>query len=339
MPREHVVKMKLDATVLRYLTGPEIRVLTAVEMGMKNHEYVSKQLIAQISNLKRQNVNEILSTLLKHKLLSHMNIKYDGYKLTYNGYDILALKTFVRRDVIESVGMRMGVGKESDIHLCKHTDGRILCLKFHRLGRVSFRAVKTNRDYLKGRSHASWMYLARLAALKEFTYMKLLHENKFEVPEPIDLNRHVILMEYVDACPLYHVKTLENPLQVLETLMKLIVRLANAGLIHGDFNEFNLMIDDEQKITLIDFPQIVSTKHPNAELYFQRDVNCIKRLFEKKFGIVVLDHPTYAEIVGEKASEMGEQLAHPNDMFTHDEEDILGAALEEAIHDDSHVYP
>lgn len=33
--------------------------------------------------------------------------------------------------------------------------------------------------------------------------------------------------------------------------MKLIVRLAHCGLIHGDFNEFNLMISDKGHITMI----------------------------------------------------------------------------------------
>jgi hypothetical protein len=47
--------------------------------------------------------------------------------------------------------------------------------------------------------------------------------------------------------------------------MKLIVKLARYGLIHGDFNEFNLMITHEEEVVLIDFPQMVSTSHPNAE--------------------------------------------------------------------------
>jgi RIO kinase 2 len=49
--------------------------------------------------------------------------------------------------------------------------------------------------------------------------------------------------------------------------MKLIVKLAEHGLIHGDFNEFNLLISDEEEITMIDFPQMVSTDHPNAKEY------------------------------------------------------------------------
>lgn len=49
--------------------------------------------------------------------------------------------------------------------------------------------------------------------------------------------------------------------------MNLIVRLARAGLIHGDFNEFNLLVTDDNEPILIDFPQMVSTSHRNAEMY------------------------------------------------------------------------
>lgn len=49
----------------------------------------------------------------------------------------------------------------------------------------------------------------------------------------------------------FQVRELAHPSRVLEKLMQLIVRLAKAGLIHGDFNEFNLMIDDDERITVI----------------------------------------------------------------------------------------
>ena len=39
---------------------------------------------------------------------------------------------------------------------------------------------------------------------------------------------------------------------------------AEHGLVHGDFNEFNLMANEEEEITVIDFPQMTSTTHPNA---------------------------------------------------------------------------
>ena len=82
------------------------------------------------------------------------------------------------------------------------------------LGRISFRTVKQNRDYLRGRKSASWMYLSRLAAQKEFAFMKVLfpinpfnkqvlYENGFPVPQPIEQNRHQVVMEFIDAFPLY----------------------------------------------------------------------------------------------------------------------------------------
>lgn len=39
----------------------------------------------------------------------------DGFRLTYLGYDFLAIKTLVNRGVFVSVGRQIGVGKESGI--------------------------------------------------------------------------------------------------------------------------------------------------------------------------------------------------------------------------------
>jgi RIO kinase 2 len=61
----------------------------------------------------------------------------------------------------------------------------------------------------------------------------------------------------------YEVADVES---LYDELMDLIVRLGNHGVIHGDFNEFNLMITNEGKPILIDFPQMMSTSHPNAEM-------------------------------------------------------------------------
>jgi len=49
----------------------------------------------------------------------------------------------------------------------------VLAMKLHRLGRTSFRAVKSKRDYLRHRRSFNWLYLSRLAALKEFAFMKV----------------------------------------------------------------------------------------------------------------------------------------------------------------------
>lgn len=53
--------------------------------------------------------------MLRHKLVHHEAAKYDGYRLTYMGYDFLAIHTLTQRGHIVSVGRQIGVGKESDI--------------------------------------------------------------------------------------------------------------------------------------------------------------------------------------------------------------------------------
>ena len=68
--------------------------------------------------------------------------RYDGYRLTYLGYDFLALRTMMKRGNVVSVGRKIGVGKESDIYIVQNEEGEELALKLQRLGRISFRAIK-----------------------------------------------------------------------------------------------------------------------------------------------------------------------------------------------------
>jgi len=277
--------MKLDVNALRYLTRDDFRVLTAVEMGMRNHEIVPAELVDRIAGLKHGGTYKVLRNLLKNKLVHHDATKYDGYRLTYLGYDFLAIKTLVNRGVFASVGRQIGVGKESDIFEVATEDGTVLAMKLHRLGRTSFRAVKSKRDYLRHRRSFNWLYLSRLAALKEFAFMKALGDHGFPVPTAVDCNRHCVIMSLVQGYPLVQVKELQNPDDVFDTILGLIVRLAEHGLIHCDFNEFNIMIDVNEKITVIDFPQMVSVSHRNAQMFFDRDIECIYKFFNKRFNL------------------------------------------------------
>ncbi|XP_008053241.1 serine/threonine-protein kinase RIO2 [Carlito syrichta] len=288
---------KVNVAKLRYMSRDDFRVLTAVEMGMKNHEIVPCSLIASIASLKHGGCNKVLRELVKHKLIAWEHTKtVQGYRLTNAGYDYLALKTLSSRQVVESVGNQMGVGKESDIYIVANEEGQQFALKLHRLGRTSFRNLKNKRDYHKHRHNVSWLYLSRLSAMKEFAYMKALYERKFPVPKPVDYNRHAVVMELVNGYPLYQIHHVEDPASVYDEAMELIVKLANHGLIHGDFNEFNLILDKDDHITMIDFPQMVSTSHPNAEWYFDRDVKCIRDFFMKRFGYESELYPTFNDI-------------------------------------------
>lgn len=237
-------------------------------------------------------MHKCISNLAKVNLIAKVkNAKYDGYRLTYGGLDYLALNTHRKSGNAYSLGNQIGVGKESDIYVVASEDGRTCVLKLHRLGRISFRTVKANRDYLRNRSTGSWMYLSRLAAMKEYAFMQVLRREGFPVPEPVGQSRHTIVMEFIDAFPLRQIDSVPEPAKLYAELMDMIVRLAQVGLIHGDFNEFNLLIkesttQDGQTVLspiLIDFPQMLSTTHANAEFYFDRDVACIKRFFLRRF--------------------------------------------------------
>ena len=45
-------------------------------------------------------------------------------------------------------------------------------------------------------------------------------------------------------------------------------------------------VDEECKVTLIDFPQMVPTSHRNAQELFDRDVACITRFFSSKLKFI-----------------------------------------------------
>jgi RIO kinase 2 len=264
-------------------------------------------LIEKLSRLRGgvSGVHRSISALAKTGLIARVKeAKYDGYRLTYGGMDYLALHTYADRQVVYSVGNRIGVGKESDIMIVADNTGTQRVLKIHRLGRISFRTVKANRDYLRKSRQGqggSWMYLSRLAAMKEYAFMQALRDEGFNVPEPLAQSRHTIVMSLVDAFAMRQIAEVGDPAALYAELIDTILRLARHGLIHGDFNEFNILIkeertpapegsqDEEQiKVTpvLIDFPQMVSMEHANAEMYFDRDVACIKRFFERRFHFV-----------------------------------------------------
>jgi hypothetical protein len=57
---------------------------------------------------------DIGASILMCNLLSD-----DGYRLTYGGYDYLAMRALSKRDSMYSVGNQIGVGKESGMYRLK----------------------------------------------------------------------------------------------------------------------------------------------------------------------------------------------------------------------------
>ena len=372
--------MRFDLTALKYLNKDDFRVLTAIEMGMRNHEIVPVDLIQSISKIRNTSVRRILAILLKHKLIKHTKIQYDGYSLNFLGYDFLAIHSLIKQGILVQIGTKIGVGKESDVYLCyvqkvnseisdeqynqikeniltenarkeqnkqkqldeknnikneikeeedKKVQGEeeeeesseeeevsyfqndlpktiqtvvgeltIACIKFARLGRTSFRAVKSKRDYVKSQTHYNWLYLSRLSSQNEYKNMKGLYSHGFAVPRPYGYNRHAIIMEYVPSYPLNKVEEIKDKNVVYHKMMDFIYKLGENGLIHGDFNEFNILlkINKPDEIVVIDFPQMISINHPEAQNYFKRDVQCVKNYFLKKFNLTFDEDLKFSDI-------------------------------------------
>src|SRR4030095_5689761 len=181
--------------------------LSGLRGGSGVHKSISNlakvNLIAKVKNSKCTLIIAlIMAYRIKRSKHTFLSVSDDGYRLTYGGLDYLALNAHQKQKSIYSVGNQIGVGKESDIMVVADASGTQRVLKIHRLGRISFRTVKSNRDYLRHRSSASWMYMSRLAATKEFAFMKALRQHGFPVPEPIAQNRHTIVMSLIEAHPL-----------------------------------------------------------------------------------------------------------------------------------------
>jgi RIO kinase 2 len=107
-----------------------------------------------------------------------------------------------------------------------------LILQLARLGRISFRNIKQKRDYLLKRKSASWLYMSRLAAFREYSYMQTLHTHGLPIPTPIDWSRHCVLMSLAEGCNLSKVETIDEPALLYDELMGIILKFASFGLIH-----------------------------------------------------------------------------------------------------------
>jgi len=72
---------KLNVTLLRYLDKDHFRVLTAVEMGMKNHELVPKDLVVAIAAIRAGGTAKVLKELCKHRSKNCRTFLYRELKL------------------------------------------------------------------------------------------------------------------------------------------------------------------------------------------------------------------------------------------------------------------
>ncbi|MFB6299467.1 MAG: serine/threonine-protein kinase RIO2 [Halobacteriales archaeon] len=268
------------------LDPEDFYLLSGIEHGMRFSEWVSREKLPEFSRLTAEEVDYRIDRCLDFELIERKTIQYEGYKLQFEGYDALALRAFTERDTFDGFGSSLGVGKESDVYEVRSY--KPLALKYHREGYTNFREVMKDRDYTVDREHVSWMYTARKAAEREYEALEALYPD-VSVPQPVDHNRHAIVMEKLEGVELARSKLPdEQVIPVLDMILEELATAYDSGYVHADMSEYNVWIDDSG-VTIFDWPQTVETDHPNAEEFLERDIENLIGYFARKYPSEVPD--------------------------------------------------
>jgi RIO kinase 2 len=268
------------ATQMAELEPQDFHLLSGIEHGMRFSQWVATAKIPEFSRLDEEEVAYRVDRCMDRGLVERKTIQYTGYRLTFEGYDALALHTFAERESIDGVGAPLGVGKENDVYEARSF--KPLALKYHREGYTNFREVQKEREYTAEKEHRSWLYTARKAAEREYDALQSLYPD-VSVPQPIDQNRHAILMEKLEGVELSRAKL--DPEQVLGVLDLVLEELAAAyaaGYVHADMSEYNVFVSSDG-VAIFDWPQAVPTDHANSDDLLQRDVDNLLSYFERKY--------------------------------------------------------
>lgn len=270
--------------VFRELESEDFRILHIIEAAMSKREFVPTEQIQKYAKVPLDRIQFTLGKLNKLGLIYQSKGAYVGHTLNYAGYDSLAINTLVKAGVIESFGQTIGVGKEADVYDALSPSGERIAVKFHRLGRTSFRQTRRKRGYI--REHSTWLFQSHLAAEKEFQAMKLVYENGVSVPKPISQNRHVIAMGMIEGGQLSRYRALDKPWRVLKEILR-NVRGAylKAHVIHGDLSEYNIIVKPDGRVLIIDWPQYVTAQHANAADLLERDLRNVLTFFSRRFNL------------------------------------------------------
>ncbi len=287
--------------VFKELQNEDFRILQIIETAMSKREYVPQQQITKYAKLPTDRINFTLSKLNKLGLIYQMKGAYIGHTLNYAGYDCLAINALVKAGIIQAFGQKIGVGKEADVYTALNPQNNEIAVKFHRLGRISFRQTRRKRSYTP--QHANWLFQSRIAAEKEYQALTLVYQHGVAVPKPISKNRHVIAMGIIEGDELSKYKEIKNPKKILKEILRNIRKTyLKAKIIHGDISEYNIILKPDSHILIIDWPQYEKADHPNAEELLQRDIKNVLTFFSRRFKAKVSPKEACDYITGKARS-------------------------------------
>lgn len=273
-------------TAFLNLDEDHFKILRIIERNLKKYEVVPLEIIEKQSKLDKQSVDKLIRKLNFYKLVWFPKGREKGCLLNYNGLDILALKNLVKKNIIESIGKPLGVGKEADVYEGLSSNGKKLAVKFFRIGRTSFRSYGKKRPTLYP-TH-SHLYASINAAEKEFEALKILYPKGVDVPEPMARERHIVITKIFRGIEIPSAQYIKNPLKVLEKILENVIRSYEVGIVHSDLSVYNILVTPSEDIIMIDWPQWVKKDHPMAKMYLKRDLMNLVRYFKRRWNIKMI---------------------------------------------------
>ncbi len=197
-----------------------------------------------------------------------------------------ALYKLVQDGYIDAFGGPISTGKEANIYTALAPDGEV-AVKVYRINASDFRQM---REYLDGDPRFEGIGSDKKKVVvawtkKEFANLKRARAAGVRVPEPVAIERNVLVMEYLgDAegrAKRLNEVDVENPQTAYEVVREYMRRLYRAGLIHGDLSEYNIVVH-EGELCLLDLGQAVTVHHPNSREFLERDCHNVAAFFNRR---------------------------------------------------------
>ncbi|MBP2250194.1 RIO kinase 1 [Halarchaeum solikamskense] len=214
----------------------------------------------------------------------------DQFKVQEGAFDdatFAALYKLVQDGHLAAFGGPISTGKEANVYEAAAADGDDVAVKVYRINASNFQHM---RDYLEGDPRFEGIRGDKKAIVlawtrKEFANLARAHDAGVRVPNPIVVQRNVLVMELIgeatDPAPTLHDVTLENPETAYDVVREYMQRLFGAGLVHGDLSEYNIVVHDGE-LTIIDVGQAVTVHHGNAEEFLRRDCENVAAFFSRQ---------------------------------------------------------
>jgi RIO kinase 1 len=207
------------------------------------------------------------------------------------------LQPLVDEGMIDSVVRQLMSGKEAMVFVVRcGTESR--CAKVYKeADKRSFRQAvdytenRKTKNSRQGRAIAKGTRFGREAQEKawqsaEADALFRLAAAGVRVPRPYNFHAGVLLMELItdddgNAAPRLHDVKLapEMAIDLHRRLIREVVRMLSAGVVHGDLSEFNILLGAEGPV-IIDLPQAVDAAGNNhAPRMLVRDLDNLRRFF------------------------------------------------------------